>query len=911
MGKIRPGARIMTGTRSKSAKKEAAKPKAGKTPRKTALGEYSRKRDFARTPEPAVKPATNRAARAPAAPAPAAPAPEAGLVFAVQRHDARRLHWDLRLELDGVLKSWAVTRGPSLTAGEKRLAVRTEDHPMDYLKFEGNIPKGEYGGGSVIVWDLGRWFPEGDPHKGFAKGHLDFRLDGARLKGRWHLVRMNPRRGEKTEPWLLIKSQDEFARPHGAPEIIDEELTSALTGVTSEEMAATSAGLPAAPAVRVASTRRGRVLLPDPSKIAGARKGALPAFIEPSLASPCGKPPSGPKWIHEIKHDGYRIQARIDGAKGALLTRKGLDWTARFPNIGPVLTRLGLKSALIDGEVVVEDEAGVTSLNNLQAELKSGRKDRFRYFAFDLMHCNGYDLTKAPLSERKSLLQAIVAGLAPDSPVRFSEHLTVDGPAMLAHACRMGLEGIVSKRTDAGYRTGRNDAWLKAKCQKSQEFVILGYVRSTAASGAVGSLVLGYYDAAKLVYVGRVGTGWSLSMASSLYAELNKIKAAKPALRDPLPAGAEKGVVWAEPRLVCAVEFRAWTDDGIILQASFKGLREDKPATEIVLEEASGSGALGSAGVPPASFAPSSGTGGKAPRSERNVRGPRMRAVPAAAVTLTHPERILWPEAGLTKQGLADYYAGIADWILPHIAGRVLSLLRCPSGVDEPCFFAKHPFAGLIPAVRQVDVGEEELMLALDGVDGLLSLVQAGVVEVHPWGSRSDDLDHPDRLIFDLDPGEGAPWDAVITAAGEVRDRLLARGLTSFVKTTGGKGLHVVVPVEPKAGWAAAKAFTASVAEAMAADHPDRYVATVAKRARRGRIYIDYLRNDRGSTAVAAYSTRSLPQASVSTPLAWDELAGGLRSDHFTVGNLRNRLAFLGRDPWHGFFDVKQRIPGS
>jgi bifunctional non-homologous end joining protein LigD len=868
--RIPAGKSTAMAARPKTAKKKTARTKARKGP----LGEYARKRDFARTPEP--EPAPKRP--------PARPSESAAGAFSVQRHDARRLHYDLRLELDGVLKSWAVTRGPSLTVGEKRLAVHTEDHPIDYLQFEGNIPKGEYGGGSVIVWDLGRWFPEGDPHKGFAKGHLDFRLDGARLRGRWHLVRMRPRRSEKTEPWLLIKSEDEFARKRGAPEITDEEPTSQLTGRTNDELAATAGDPP-----RVGSTRRRKLVLPDISRIAGAGKAALPAFIEPSLASPCDKPPSGAKWIHEIKHDGYRIQARIDGAKASLLTRKGLDWTERFPNIAPVLTRLGLKSALIDGEIVVEGEAGISNLNNLQADLKAGRKDRFTYFVFDLMHCNGYDLTKATLLDRKDLLQGIVAGLAPDSSVRFSEHIEVDGPVMLAHSCRMGLEGIISKRKDQGYRSGRSDHWLKAKCQQGQEFVILGYVRSTAASRAVGSLALGYYDAGELVYAGRVGTGWSLNVAGSLYSELNNIKAAKPALRDALPAGAEKGVVWTEPRLVCVIEFRDWTDDGLIRQASFKGLREDKPATEVSLE-------------------------GPGPARKRGKAGAgRKRTAPDKAgaddVKLTHPERILWPESGLTKQGLADYYADIAEWILPHVAGRVLSLLRCPSGTGEQCFFAKHPFAGLSKTVRQIDVGEKEPMLTLDSVEGLVSLVQAGVVEIHPWGSRTDDLERPDRLIFDLDPGEGAPWSAVIAAAGEVRDRLQSCGLKSFVKTTGGKGLHVVVPVEPSAGWAEAKSFAASIAEAMTADHPDRYVATVAKRARRGRIYVDYLRNERGSTAVAAYSTRASPQASVSTPLEWDELSGGLRSDHFTVGNLRNRLAFLSRDPWQGFFSVRQRIP--
>jgi len=459
----------------------------------------------------------------------------------------------------------------------------------------------------------------------------------------------------------------------------------------------------------------------------------------------------------------------------------------------------------------------------------------------------------------------------------------------------MGLEGIVSKRSDAPYRSGRSDAWLKSKCQKSQEFVVLGYVRSTAASGAVGSLVLGYYQDGVLCYAGRVGTGWSLDVASTLYTELNRIKAGKPTLLNALPPGTDKSFVWVEPRLVCLIEYRGWTPDGIILQASFKGLREDKPAAEVVLED--------TALTPvPAARART------APPPPRRKAGRPGGAALASGVRLTHPERILWPESGLTKQGLAEYYVDIADWILPHIASRVLSLLRCPSGTDKQCFFAKHPFAGMSPEVRRVDVGESEPMMALDAIEGLLSLVQAGVVEIHPWGSRADDLDHPDRLIFDLDPGENTPWDAVVTAAGDVRDRLLDHGLTSFVKTTGGKGLHVVAPIEPVAGWPRVRAFSEALAAAMAADRPDLYVVTVAKSARRGRVYIDWLRNDRGSTAVAAYSTRSARDAPVSTPLAWDELGSGLRSDHFTVANLRNRLAFLACDPWQGFFSVKQRI---
>ncbi len=795
----------------------------------------------------------------------------------VQKHAARRLHYDLRLELDGVLKSWAVTRGPSLTLGEKRLAVRTEDHPIQYLDFEGNIPKGEYGGGSMIVWDRGTWVPEGDPRKGLAKGHLAFALEGARLKGRWHLVRIRPKAGEKSEPWLLMKSEDAFARPAGAPEITEEETTSQLSGRTNQELAA-AGDLRQDHEGRALASKARRLALPGIEKIRGARKGLLLAFVEPSLASPCDQPPSGPKWIHEIKHDGYRIQARIDGRAVRLLTRKALDWTDRFRGIAGALRELGLGSALIDGEIVVEDGAGLTSLNDLQADLKAGRQDRFRFFAFDLLYCEGFDLTGAALEDRKAILERLLAALPPASPIRYSEHLETDGPTVLAHSCRLGLEGIISKRRDLPHRPGRGDHWLKAKCRQSQEFVILGYVASAAASRSVGALLLGYRAGGKLAYAGRVGTGWSAERAQSLWAALEEIRSAKPALAKPLPAGAEKGVVWCEPRLVCSVEYRDWTADGLVRQASFKGLREDKAAEETVLETQ----------AKPAA--------GRA-RPEK------------ASIKLTHPDRILWPGPGITKQGLADFYADIADWILPHVAGRVLSLKRCPSGVEEKGFFAKHAWAGLDAAVRRVHVGEKEPMLAIDGLAGLLSFVQAGVVEIHPWGSRADRLEEPDRLIFDLDPGEGVAWSAVIAAARTVRDRLQELGLTSFVKTSGGKGLHVVVPVEPTADWKRAKAFTASVAESLARERPDRFVATMAKRARSGRVFIDYFRNDRGSTAVAAYSTRASPRAAVSTPLAWEELSEGLRSDHFTVDNLRHRLGFLKQDPWPGFFKLRQRIP--
>jgi bifunctional non-homologous end joining protein LigD len=487
-------------------------------------------------------------------------------------------------------------------------------------------------------------------------------------------------------------------------------------------------------------------------------------------------------------------------------------------------------------------------------------------------------------------LQQIIEGAPTDLPLRFSEHLAEDGPTMFDHASRLGLEGIVSKRADEPYRPGRGDHWLKTKSVLRQEFIILGYVPSTAAKGTVGALLVGYFDGGKLHYAGRVGTGYSLAQSQKLRAALDAIEAPKPKLANALPAGQEKGVRWAVPQLVCEVEFHAWTMDRLIRQSSFKGLREDRPAEEVILEPA-----------PPQDDSKA--------KNEGETESNRERANEAIRKRLTHPERVLWPEPGITKEGLAEFYAGIADWILPHITGRVLSLVRHPSGVNQKGFFAKHAWAGLSKAVKLVDVGEKEKMLRIDDFDGLLDLVQAGVVEIHPWGSTVAALEKPDRLIFDLDPAEDVPWNVVIECALDVRDRLAAIGLRSFVKTSGGKGLHVVLPIEPIVDWDDAKAFTQTFAETMAKARPHRYVAIMSKSARRGRIFIDYLRNGLGATAVAAYSTRALPTASVSTPLDWSELSESIRPDHFRIDNLRKRLDVLKQDPWRDFFTIKQRLP--
>jgi bifunctional non-homologous end joining protein LigD len=837
-----------------------ASPQAHKTRQKSPLDTYDAKRNFSITSEPRAKRAKAKGNR-----------------FVVQKHDARRLHFDLRLELDGVLKSWAVTRGPSLVPGEKRLSIHTEDHPLEYLTFEGVIPAGQYGGGTMIVWDEGRWIPEGDPHEGYASGRLTFALEGRRLKGRWHLVRTRPKPRDTKEQWLLLKSDDEHAR-HDGPEIVDTETTSVLTGHTIEELA--QGGQVRADhraRAKVAATRSTTTL--TPAKIAGSKKGVLPPFVEPSLAKLVVNAPTGPEWLHEIKFDGYRLQARIDGGRVRLLTRKGLDWTAKFQPVADALKELRLPSALIDGEVVVEDESGVSSFSALQQDLKAGRSDRLAFYAFDLLYLDGQDMRKASLLDRKSLLQLALDDLPAGGVIRFSDHIADDGDSLIRHACRMGLEGIVSKRSDLPYRSGRGDHWLKSKCTQRQEFVIAGYVPSTTSRKAIGSLVLGLYDSGKLLHVGRVGTGFTAPMARALWDDISAIGSPAAPFPVRLSADARRGVRWVKPERVVEIEYRGWTHDGLLRHAAFKGLRDDKDPREVVREDA------------PA----------KASCERPAVLG---------TARLTHPDRVLWEDDGLTKLGLAEFYAEIEELILPHIVGRPLSLLRCPSGSQKECFFQKHGWAGLDEGlVQRVRMGDDEA-LAIRDLRGLLALVQAGVLEIHPWGSTLTSVEKPDRITFDLDPGDGVGWDDVVQGAQDVRERLRAMGLESFVKTTGGKGLHVVLPIKPSIDWNAAKNFAQTVALAMAKDSPDRYTATLAKTARMGRIFIDYLRNGRGATAVAAYSTRARSGAPVSTPVEWSELSS-LRSGHqYRVVNLLGRLEHLRRDPWSDIIGLSQRLDG-
>ncbi len=820
------------------------------------LERYAKKRDFTRTaePEPTIEAHEGRG-------------------FVVQKHDARNLHYDLRLELNGVLLSWAVPHGPSLVVTEKRLAVRTEDHPLKYLDFEGAIPKGEYGGGTMIVWDRGFWTPAYDAEKGLAKGHLEFELFGKRLQGRWHLVRIKQRASEKSEPWLLIKAADAYARSASEPDILKQYEASVLSGRSNSEL-----DTPAA--VRKDHKKRTDIeaarpaKLPDPLNIKGGRKALMSLFVAPALASPADAPPSGAQWVQEVKFDGYRVQARIDGEDIRLLTRSGLDWTSRFVSVAEAVKALGLGSAILDGEIIVEDAAGISNFSELVSDLKSGRQDRFRYFVFDLLYLSGVDLQKAAFVDRKETLATILTSSPASARIALSEHFETDGPRFFQHVSRLGLEGMVSKLRDAPYRSGRSNSWLKSRCVLSQEFVVIGYVPSTTSRGVVGSLVLGFYEADQLTLAGRVGTGFSLDEAAALFTALDPTKIQKSPLARRAPAEAEKGVSWVEPRLVAQVQYHGWSSDGLLRHASFRGLRDDKRPREII----------------------------------RETRGDAGRPVQLHATALTHPERMLWPADGISKQGLGDYYANYSAWILPHLVGRPLSLFRCPGGITAECFFAKHGWSGMGQAIRRAPVGEKEPSLAIDDVEGLFALVQANVLEIHPWGSKFADIERPDRLIFDLDPGEGVTWSAVIEAAIEVRRRLQeSLGLESFVKTTGGKGLHVVAPMIPNFSWERAKSICKSLAETMEADSPARYVANMAKSKRASRIFIDYLRNGRGATAVAAYSTRARPGAAVSIPIGWDELSEAIKSDHYRLGNIGRRMDNLARDPWAEFFKIKQR----
>jgi bifunctional non-homologous end joining protein LigD len=821
----------------------------------TGLKQYWLKRDFKKTSEPSGKALSG-----------SRKSKSVGGLFVIHKHDARRLHYDLRLEHNGVLWCWAVTRGPSLDPTDKRLAVHVEDHPLDYADFEGTIPKGSYGAGSVIVWDRGTWLPEGDADVGIKKGHLSFALAGEKLKGNWHLVRLKPRDKEKRDNWLLIKAEDKYAAT--GTDILEAEPQSVKSGLTITD---------------INTGKRSKVNLKATAFPSKSKSGPPSQFIAPALATLKSSPPSGNDWIHEVKFDGYRIQAHVAAGQVRLLTRSGLDWTTRFGDAVPrELLSLDCKQAIIDGELVVLSPKGVASFSLLQADLSEGRSDRMVFYAFDLLELNKASWIDKPLAKRKSRLEKLLAHQTATASIRYSEDFAETGEVMLAHACRMGLEGVISKRIDAPYHCGRSLDWIKSKCTQRQEFVVIGYLTSAATGRGLRSILVAYHENGKLKFGGRVGTGFSVKSGDDIKRRLDKLKTTAPAI-DGVDR-AEKTAVWVRPKLVAEVEFRAWTDSGILRQASFQGLREDKLADDVVRE------------VP---IAPSRGT--TPVKQKKPVRLP----VPKTSVLLSNAGKLLWPKAKVSKQTLLDYYASVWLRMEPFIINRPLSLLRAPDGIGGQQFFQKHASPGMHPAIFAMDDPEDKQQhLYINNFDGVATLVQLGVVEIHIWGSTIHAIETPDQIVFDLDPDEGLDNEVVKAAALDVKKHLAELGLPALLKTSGGKGFHVVVPLKPKAHWDEVKTFAHDFADAMTQSAPDRYTSTRSKKARKGKVFIDYLRNGRGSTTVAPWSSRANEEASISMPIDWKLLEAGVQPKSFTINSDATRNLISQLDPWEDFFKI-------
>ena len=875
------------------------------------LARYRSMRDFHVTAEPSGGGKTK-------------PRVTGALPFVIQKHAASHLHYDFRLGWNGVLKSWAVAKGPSYFPGDRRLAVQVEDHPMEYGGFEGIIPAGQYGGGTVMVWDQGTWTPQPgyeNVDAGLRDGSLKFVMHGTKMKGKWTLVRMGGKAANERKPnWLLIKEHDDLERGKDDPCVTEDSPNSVVTGRSIEEIAQQEdhvwnsketargeAWYRQEPRAKAAAV----VARPPPDAklgldLKGLPKEAQPSFVKPQLALEATSPPDSGGWLHELKLDGYRIQARKDGAKVQMLTRSGLDWTHRIPAVAEAVGALPVAKITLDGEVVVLGPDGTTNFADLQAAFQEGAKKPLTYFCFDLLHVEGRNPRELELRKRKALLAEVLEGQ--DEIVRFSEHLETGGLEMFHKACELHAEGIISKRAAGKYVSGRSGDWLKSKCLREQEFVIGGYTFSSDGDDRVGSLLIGYYREGKLVYAGRTGTGFTQKMRRMLKTQLHALEVERAAFAT-VPGDARRGAIWVKPALVAQVRFATWTADDLVRQAAFLGLREDKAAKDVRREEATvaprpkGSGVWDS----PASTVAAKTV--KAPGSTPKKAAATASSVP---VRLTHPEKVLDTETGLTKRELAEYYWAVASRMLPHIEGRPLSLVRCPEGSGKPCFFQKHVNHMLPPGIGGVDVpdkktGKVEQYITLDTTEALAGLAQMGVLEVHPWGSRNDDLEHPDRLIFDLDPDETLPWSAVTDAADEVRSRLKKAGLTTFLKTTGGKGLHIVAPIAAENSWAEIKQLAHDFVLAMERKNPSLYLTKMTKAARKGKIYLDYLRNERGATAVAPYSPRARMGAPVSLPMPWKDLQLPKRPV-FHVKEFDEWKSRLSTDPWKAMLGLRQSV---